>query len=479
MNTKTKWSGVSWMAGALVPLLVGVAGAATTTPAQSRANQPNQQNEKAVTAPQQATAFQLELDKARNLIGAKVVGDQGEKLGRVADIVLTPSRDAINYVAVAHGWTWGTAEKYVAVPWSRFEFKLREAGSPQILVLKGISRADFDRAPGFKQYHWPATASTNWLNTERSPGMTPAGNKAEAEAAPSMDIQNLRLSRLLGITIRNPQGENLGRLNDAMIDVRLGKLAYGIVAVRHEPWNLNKDYAAVPWSALRLTGQPVVARLDVTRDTLIALAFVRDHFPNLENPQYSRQLYERFHTTPYWGALGFVPGEERSNGGSSSSPQMMSPKATMRQHMMAEKTVYPLPYNPKAAETIKGTVSKVRTHRIKGTSLEVLRLTIQTAAGKTMRVDVGPSLFVDRQNFHFKNGEAVTITGAPAKMGRHEMLVASQIQARNQTLRLRSDAGKPLWNVEEFKAVPAPKGSHPRSDRSSERSDRTQRPSEW
>jgi sporulation protein YlmC with PRC-barrel domain len=479
MNTRPRWVGVSWMAGALVPLLVGVAGAATTTPMQPGTSQPNQQNKEAVTAPQPATAFQLELDKARNLIGAKVVDDRGERLGRVADIVLTPSRDAINYVAVGHGWTWGTAQEYVAVPWSRFRLKPGETGSPEILVLKGVSKADFDRAPGFNRYHWPATANTNWLNAERGSGMTPAGNKAEAEAAPSTDIQNLRLSRLLGITIRNLQGENLGRLNDAMIDVRLGKLAYGIVAVRHEFWDLNKDYAAVPWSALRLTGRPVVARLDVTRDALIATAFDRDHFPDLDNPQYSRQLSERFHTTPYWGALGFVPGEERSNGGSSSSPQMMSPKATMPQHMMAQRIGYPRPYNPKAAETIKGTVSKVRTHRIKGTSLEILRLRIKTAAGKTMLVDVGPSLYVDRQNIHFKSGEAVTITGAPAKMGRHEIVVASQIQAGDQTLHLRNDAGKPLWNTEEFKALKESKSSHPRSGQSSEHSDQTQRHSEW
>jgi hypothetical protein len=36
------------------------------------------------------------------------------------------------------------------------------------------------------------------------------------------------------------------------------------------------------------------------------------------------------------------------------------------------------------------------------------------------------------------------------KAGRHEILLASQIQMANRTLDLRAPDGKPLWNLEQY-----------------------------
>ena len=47
---------------------------------------------------------------------------------------------------------------------------------------------------------------------------------------------------------------------------------------------LNKDFAAVPWSALDLTGQPGIAKLDADKQTLTAMAFNEDNFPNSRRP---------------------------------------------------------------------------------------------------------------------------------------------------------------------------------------------------
>ena len=47
-----------------------------------------------------------------------------------------------------------------------------------------------------------------------------------------------------------------------------------------------------------MTGRPGVAWLDTTKQTLMAVASNRDNFPNLANPQYSRQLEERFQAPP-------------------------------------------------------------------------------------------------------------------------------------------------------------------------------------
>jgi len=355
MNGKAHWFRVSWMVGALLPLVAGLAVAANST--QPQTNQPNQQDQQVSPEPQvsptpgQTTQFQPKLERARNLIGARILNDRGERLGTVEDIVLTPNRDAINYVVLSHGGTWGMGDKYFAVPWSQFSYRAGEAAGQGHLVLQNVTNADLDRAPGFDKDRWPTVANENWLGIERGSAMAPSGGTAapesprdtapmaaaprsdqgqpsagvtpergmradaETNAARSVDIEHLRLSKVIGMDVRNFQDENLGELDNVMIDVNQGKLAYGIVAIRSGFLGLNKDFVAVPWSALDMRTQPGIARLDADKQTRTAIAFDRDNFPNLEDPQYSRQLYERFGATPYWEPLGFVPGEEsRPNG---------------------------------------------------------------------------------------------------------------------------------------------------------------------
>jgi len=475
MSGKAKWVRVSWMAGTLLPLVAGITSAANINSTQAPANQQDQQ---VATSPDQTPQFQPKLERAKDLIGSKVVNDKGEQLGTIADVVLTPDRGGVNYLVLAHGsGTWGIGDKYFAVPWSQFGVRPGE----RLLVLTGISKADLDRAPGFDKSHWPATASANWLGTAPSSGMMPSGGAPmpapsgqgmatapESQAytgAPVTDIQLLRLSKLFGTTIQSLQGEDLGKLDNAMIDVNQGKVAYGIVAIRHGFLGMNKDFAAVPWTALDLTSQPGIAKLDADRQTLASIAFSRDNFPNLEDPQYSRQLFDRFHATPYWEGqnLGFIPGQENPSVNPPSSDEMKAPDSGMTAPNTApnsaateminykDKDKHALSYNPNAVETIHGTVRSVGTYHIEGTSIEGVLLHVRADDGRTMRVQAGPRSFVDSQNIRFHRGDPVTITGSVAQTGRHETIVASQIQVANRTLALRAPDGRPLWNMDQYR----------------------------
>jgi len=468
------------MAGALLPLVAGITSAANRNSTAPQTSQPMQQDQRMATSPEQTAQFQPNLEKAKDIIGAKVVNEQGEQLGKIEDVVLTPDRLGVNYGVLSH------AGKYFAVP--GYQFGVGSGENAKAFILKGVSKADLDRAPGFDKKACPAMANANWLGMERSPSMPPAGgtmpqgsaaapapaergtsaNPAYGMAQP-VDIQYLRLSKLLGTTVRDAQNENLGKLDNAIIDLSHGKVAYGIVALQHGSLYTDKDFAALPWSALNWTSERGVAKLNVAvdRDTLAFFAFNRDSFPNFADPQYSRQLFERFHVTPYWESpsLGFIPGEERPSGNlppsgmtppnsgvvppdsGMAAPNTAAPNAAEPQMIKYEHrhgSAYN--YNPNAVETIHGTVTKVTTHRMEGKSVEDVALTIKADNGKMVRVFVGPRAYVDRQNIIFHVGDPVTITGSLTKVGHHDVLVASQIQTPNRTLDLRTPEGTPLWN---------------------------------
>ena len=345
MSQKAKLIRASWMAVALVPFLAGIAGA--VKPAQLHRDQPNHKNEQ-ITSTEQIQECQGRLEKANNLIGVRIINGKGERLGTLSEIVLTPDRSTIDYGVVSYGGFWGVPEKLFAVPWSQLQVKAGE----KALILN-IDRKDIRKARGFDKNHWPTMANENWLALEPNPGMpsrslawqwpadewnvaaprsgeyvdavfitvgSPLGRHESLQAVKverryradtrAMDVKDRRLSKLLGVTVRNLKDENLGRLDNAVIAAEEGKLAYGIIAMRSGFLGPNKDLAAVPWSALALTGRPGIARLDTDRPTLMAIAFHKNHFPNLVDPQYSRQLDERFHVAPYGTVFGFVPGED-------------------------------------------------------------------------------------------------------------------------------------------------------------------------
>jgi sporulation protein YlmC with PRC-barrel domain len=296
--------------------------------AQQYTNQPTDQ----AKSMDQAKQFQPMLEKAKDLIGMKVINRDGTRLGTIEDIVLTPQRDAISYVALSYGGTLGIGNKLFAVPWSAFELRPQEQG--KVLVLN-VDENYLKTTQGFDKDHWPLVADRNWptgTEARNVPAEQPRSEMSEGMAAEShpeqtyspqaterttpgmtpvvTDIKYLRLSKLIGTTIKNSEGTDIGKLNNVMLDWNSGKVAYGILSVDRSFLGTGGKLAAIPWSAIRIDEQRSVATLNVDKNTLQAIAFDENRFPNLADPQYSRDLYQRFNVRPYWEALGFVPSEQ-------------------------------------------------------------------------------------------------------------------------------------------------------------------------
>jgi sporulation protein YlmC with PRC-barrel domain len=458
MNEKANWLLAGWL---VVVLLAGGIVNAQALP-----------GERALPM-EPAAEFKPSLEKANELVGAKVLNDKKERLGTVEDIVLTPDHTAISYVVLSHGGLWGWGGKLFAVPWSEFNV----AAEDNVLVLSNVNPADLENAKGFDKKDWPAKAHENWLGRDirlDAPGARPgavemprddaleddpmadtyehrehAGGehmmpRSDRPGSPGVaeppvakaDIKYRRLSELVGLTIKNNEGEELGELEDIVIDTHEGKVAYAVLSMRSGFLGLDKDLAAIPWASFQILPRLGTARLNADKETLQAIAFDEDAFPNLADREYSSRIHERFGATPYWEAYGFVPGRERER------PEMSPWK---------EGSEYDSLYSPENLKTIHGTILSVGTFRPEGTAVEGLRLRIKTDEGDRITVHAGPRPYVVDQKIDFHYGDEVTITGTPGKMGWRDVFVASQIKTGDKTLDLRTKEGKPRWNVDEFK----------------------------
>lgn len=474
-EVKAKWIRVSWLAAALLPLLAGLAGAQQPVPHDTeKEHVPPTSGERVERTPmheEHAGEFHAKLEKANELMGAKVVNAKGSRVGTIEDIVLTPDRRSVSYAVLAHGGFLGIGEKYFAVPWSEFEIKADE----NVLILD-VEETDLEKAAGFDKDKWPTAADENWLGLTRDETPPEPGAVASAEGedikdadtrargpgertearierrdvpgAPApgagmrtdakADIKYRRLSELIGTTVKNFQGEDLGELENIVLDIEEGRIAYAILSMRKGFLGMDKELAAVPWSSLDVLTELGTARLDTDKPTLEAIAFDEKDFPKLEDPQYSRDIHQRFGATPYWEPLGFVPGEGREG----MEPRELSP--------WKEGSKYDALYNPGNVRTVQGTIESIGTFRLEGTSVPGLRLRIRTDDGQALTVHAGPRPYVLRQDVRFHYGDKVTVTGTPAKWGWRDVIVASQIKAGDKTLDLRTEDGKPRWNVNEL-----------------------------
>ena len=88
--------------------------------------------------------------KASNLVGMKVEGADGKKLGSVKDMVVDPQDGSIDYVVLDFGGIAGIGDKYFAVPWQAVQL-----APDQKKLLLPATKKDLKEAPGFDKNHWP------------------------------------------------------------------------------------------------------------------------------------------------------------------------------------------------------------------------------------------------------------------------------------------------------------------------------------
>lgn len=102
---------------------------------------------------------------------------------------------------------------------------------------------------------------------------------------------------LEGERVVNPRGEELGTVEEIMVDVQRGTVAYAVVSCGLP--GPGEKLLAIPWHALRLDAGRHCFVLDVARERLReAPGFDRDHWPPMADDRWAAAVHDFYGVAP-------------------------------------------------------------------------------------------------------------------------------------------------------------------------------------
>jgi sporulation protein YlmC with PRC-barrel domain len=110
----------------------------------------------------------------------------------------------------------------------------------------------------------------------------------------------LTASTLTGDAVKNAAGEDLGKVDEIMLDIPSGRIAYAVVSFGGFLGMGNKLFA-IPWSALTLNEDTKHFVLNIDKKKLEAApGFDKDNWPNMADNTWATQIYKYYGAAPYW-----------------------------------------------------------------------------------------------------------------------------------------------------------------------------------
>jgi len=244
-------------------------------------------------------------------IGKDIYNHEGKKVGDIKDVVLDGGTNRVSYVVISYGGVMGIGDKLFAVPWRALETRSVE---PDKMFLN-VSEDTMKNAPGFDEKHWPDMANKTFRDQIDTYYSTNAADKANmakhdaemkanevvtADKAAAPQKEGLawcrRASAVIGADVRNPANENLGSIDDLVVNAHNGKIQYAVLSFGGI-MGIGDKLFAVPINSLQSKTDDDKFVLDVSKDRLKdAPGFNKKNWPDFADPQFRSSVDDYYST---------------------------------------------------------------------------------------------------------------------------------------------------------------------------------------
>ena len=106
-----------------------------------------------------------------------------------------------------------------------------------------------------------------------------------------MEYRNiLSATTMIDDDVKNPKGEDIGKIHEIMIDVKSGEVAYAVLSFGGI-MGVGDKYFAIPWKALEIDENEKQFRLDVSKEKLEqAPGFDKDNWPDFSKTDFRHSI---------------------------------------------------------------------------------------------------------------------------------------------------------------------------------------------
>lgn len=238
-------------------------------------------------------------------------------------------------------------------------------------------------------------------------GMSLALSESGGSAHPPHDLL-LNANTLIGNTVIDKAGKELGTVKDLLIDQTTGRISYIVLSYGGAfggTLGIGSENYSIPWEEVKLTKQDDKMMVQVAEAPI---------------------------------------GEKTS---ASQHPSVHNQQAAVIQSVVQTKD-----FNPATVETVDGTVENVNSDLFESgvaTTDSLIVLDVKTPFG-TERVRVAPDNYLKSQGVEVKEGDKVEVTGSRVMKDGENVIVASKVVLKRvgKVLSVRQDDGSPLWNMD-------------------------------
>lgn len=115
-----------------------------------------------------------------------------------------------------------------------------------------------------------------------------------------MAVSSMSASTLIGDTVKNRGDENIGSLEEIMIDLESGRVAYAVLSAGGF-LGLGEKFFAIPWELVAVDTDDKKVVIDLDKETLEnAPGFDQDNWPDSSRQDWLEEVYVYHQVEPYW-----------------------------------------------------------------------------------------------------------------------------------------------------------------------------------
>lgn len=276
---------------------------------------------------------------------------------------------------------------------------------------------------------------------------TPEIGDTGSKPVESQRMNAFRIDKIIGSRVINLQGENIGSIDNLVMDIDTGSIVYAVLEFGGF-LSFGDKLFAVPWQSLAALPVEGTFILDQSKAKLEkAPGFNKNDWPDIGGQGWGAGIYTFYHRRVQFYSLSAAKRKD----------------AKQRKHPFYQPYSgrvtgpYPGPvgwegadpfrelFNPKTIETITAKIVKVEGSASETRWSRGIRLIIYTHAKKPVLVYLGPAWYYEGQGKALKAGIKVTLTGSMITVDDTPMMIAIKIKEGNEELQLRDKEGNPTW----------------------------------